>query len=35
MLDAEVEVEWSEREVVDPEVEDVATCPCAGLIICQ
>ena len=33
MLDAEVEVEWSELEVVEPETEDGLTW--CGLIICQ
>lgn len=33
MLDAEVEVEWSELEVVEPETEDGVTW--CGLMICQ
>ena len=33
MLDAEVEVEWSELELVEPEAEGAGTC--CGAIICH
>ena len=33
MLDADVDVEWSELELVEPETEGVAAC--RGAIICQ
>jgi pyruvoyl-dependent arginine decarboxylase (PvlArgDC) len=35
MLEAEVEAEWSDREVEDPAVDGAGTWLCGVLIICQ